>query len=531
MEGSKDIRASETGRGSGTTPLWREEDRLAALRSYNVLDSEREAAFDDFVELAQMICGTKVALINMIDADRQWFKAEIGFPEAPPSLAVSLCAHAICEPGTMVVPDASCDGRFADNDFVHGPPFLRFYAGVPLLSEGGLPIGTICVIDPAARPQGLEPAQRRALEALGRQVMVQLEMRRALEERALAEAALTIAHNRTQDILSSIDDPFYVVDRNWQVSFVNAHILAALGMQASEVIGASLFDLFPGIANLEETDGIRLLREAMRTRQTMRREIYSNAFPAWCDMAVYPMSDGGLSVYIKDISARKRLEVDLGGALAQVRDALAEKDLLMLETHHRVKNSLQMVQSLLTLQARNIDDPEIAQQVQESAARVRTFGALHETLYHIAEGTEVDIGSYLEKLVRDLNAGMGATLVGRPVRLEVESTRWPASDVSTLGLVLTELVTNALKYGAGTVTVRFGADDATPGASRLTVEDEGQGLPADFDPATTRGLGMRLVLRLLRERDARLVVDRSVAHTRMVVSLTPPALGRPVASA
>jgi two-component sensor histidine kinase len=238
----------------------------------------------------------------------------------------------------------------------------------------------------------------------------------------------------------------------------------------------------------------------------------------WVDVAAYPISGGGLAVYVKNIDMRKQLEHELETALATVRDQLAEKELLMLETHHRVKNSLQMVQSLLTLQSRNIADPEIAQKVAESAARVHIFGALHETLYRIADGTHVDIAAYLATLVDDLNAGIGATLTNRPIHLRSDALRWPAAEVSLIGLVLTELVTNALKYGSGRIDVAFDVNTDNDQV-RLTVTDQGKSLDPDFQPTHTSGMGMRLISRLLRDRGGELSVDRSVPTTRFVVIL------------
>ena len=157
-----------------------EADRLEALRAYEILDTPREAEFDDLVNLASRICETPVALVTLLDADRQWFKAAIGVdvPERP--YEESLCAHAILQRGLTEVGDLTRDPRFADNAVVAGEPHLRFYAGVPLETPAGLPVGTFCVID--VRPRVLTEVQRDALRVLGRQAMTQMELRRRVRQ-------------------------------------------------------------------------------------------------------------------------------------------------------------------------------------------------------------------------------------------------------------------------------------------------------------------------------------------------------------
>ena len=161
--------------------------RLAALRQYRILDTEPERAFDDLALLASHICQTPMALITLVAADRQWFKARTGLDARETPRAVSFCAHAIKERGLFVVPDARDDARFRDNPFVTGEPLVRFYAGAPLVTPEGHALGTICVIDSV--PRTLSPEQREALAALSRQVQAQLELRRNLHELKEALAA------------------------------------------------------------------------------------------------------------------------------------------------------------------------------------------------------------------------------------------------------------------------------------------------------------------------------------------------------
>lgn len=156
----------------------REERRLAALESYNVLDTPREQDFDDIAQLASTICGTPIAVVNLIGDGRQFFKAEVGLGVRETPLDSSFCARAILEHDVMVVPDATKDPRFNCNPLVTGEPHIRFYAGALLKSDDGFPIGTVCAL--GYEPQELSQAQISALKALSRQVMSQLELRRTL---------------------------------------------------------------------------------------------------------------------------------------------------------------------------------------------------------------------------------------------------------------------------------------------------------------------------------------------------------------
>ncbi|NBJ12250.1 bifunctional diguanylate cyclase/phosphodiesterase [Microvirga arsenatis] len=159
-------------------PPWRDADRLAALRSFGILDTEPEAAFDDVVKLAAEICGAPVAAVNFIDRHRQWLKAAVGVDVRETPLDMSICIHAIRQPGLFIVPDAAEDPRFRGNPAVLAEPGVRFYAGAVLSTEEGLPLGTVCVVDYVPRPQGLTDGQAEALYALARVVMRELRIRR-----------------------------------------------------------------------------------------------------------------------------------------------------------------------------------------------------------------------------------------------------------------------------------------------------------------------------------------------------------------
>ena len=163
---------------------------MKRLYDYEILDSEPEEGFDSLARLASSLCGTAIACVSLVDADRQWFKSEVGLGVRETGRAEAFCPHAFATPTDVFeVPDTSKDDRFRNNPLVTGGPEIGFYAGAPLLSVDGFPLGTLCVIDKQAR-NGLSPEQRQILQILAKQVTSQLELRRALlsVERAKASA-------------------------------------------------------------------------------------------------------------------------------------------------------------------------------------------------------------------------------------------------------------------------------------------------------------------------------------------------------
>jgi diguanylate cyclase (GGDEF)-like protein len=156
-----------------------EAERLAALRSYEVLDTGCEAAFDNLAVFAAKLTGAPTAVVSLVDADRQWFKARHGQDMAETSRDMAFCAHGILTPGQpLVVPDATLDPRFADSTLVTGPSRVRFYAGVPLVNQQGFALGMLCVTD--TQPRTLSADQCDRLMRLAETVVTTLELRRAM---------------------------------------------------------------------------------------------------------------------------------------------------------------------------------------------------------------------------------------------------------------------------------------------------------------------------------------------------------------
>jgi GAF domain-containing protein len=157
-----------------------EAERLTVLRGYQILDTAPDREFDLITALASRICDTPIALISLVDERRQWFKSNIGLNVSETNRNVAFCGHAILQREVLHVSDAKMDKRFADNPLVTGDPHIRFYAGAPLVTENGLALGTVCVID--QKPRTLTKEQRESLTLLSRLAMSLLDFRKQLRE-------------------------------------------------------------------------------------------------------------------------------------------------------------------------------------------------------------------------------------------------------------------------------------------------------------------------------------------------------------
>ncbi len=225
--------------------------RLETLHSYRILDTLPEQAFDDLTLVASQICGTPIALVSLIDNDRQWFKSRHGLDASETSRDIAFCSHALQQGDEVfIIPNALQDNRFADNPLVTGEPFIRFYAGAPLITPSGEALGTLCVIDRQSR--NMDAKQQQALRALARQVMSQLELRRNLEEMAqgvakqaqLQEIALE-AKIRFDAFMDSTPIMAFIKDEEGRMIYVNKPLLRRFEKEPEEMLGKNDFELWP----------------------------------------------------------------------------------------------------------------------------------------------------------------------------------------------------------------------------------------------------------------------------------------------
>jgi signal transduction histidine kinase len=194
-----------------SAPTYDEGERLAILDAYGILDTPPEKAFDGVVKLVSQLLDAPIAAVNLIARGRQWFKSEVGLGTREMSLDDSICKFALLEERQLVVPDTMDDARFRCNPLVTGTPGLRFYAGQLLKTRDGIPLGTLCVLDMAPRPEGLTAEQQFVLSTMAHQIMSQIELRKALieqqtliSEQAAAQQALRRADQKKDEFLAML---------------------------------------------------------------------------------------------------------------------------------------------------------------------------------------------------------------------------------------------------------------------------------------------------------------------------------------
>jgi PAS domain S-box-containing protein len=224
-----------------------EDRRLSVLERYDVLDTPREATFDEITGLAAAACDAPIAIVNFIARDRQWGKSCFGVESSDVPRAHSFCAVAIGQREPMIVEDTLADPRFVDNPLVTGEPHLRFYAGVPLITPDGLAIGSLCVCDRV--PRSLTRQQTSYLEVLARQVMSQLELRyavaqlqREMTRRTRTETFLRDSEDRYRSVLTAMDAGVVLQLADGLIWACNASAERILGAPASKLMGQTSID-------------------------------------------------------------------------------------------------------------------------------------------------------------------------------------------------------------------------------------------------------------------------------------------------
>jgi PAS domain S-box-containing protein len=316
--------------------------RLASLRALRVLDSLPEPQYDDLVQVASAICGTPIALVSLVDEGRQWFKARVGLEARETPRDVAFCAHAILQPDLFVVNDAVKDERFRDNPLVTSAPTMRFYAGAPLLSPDGMPLGTLCVIDRV--PRQLSAVQETALSALSRQVTRLLELRTQkaeLEEAnrrlVASEAQLRILSEELGESVTRFRTTFdqnaiglTLLGIDGRFLSVNRAFLEMLGYEETELIGVHV-SVITHPDDRVATAG-RLAIPSNRLLNVAKRFVRKDGEIVWTEAVVRCVFDAaGRPLYwlsqIQNISARKESEKQRDAQFAMAR-VLAEASTL-----------------------------------------------------------------------------------------------------------------------------------------------------------------------------------------------------------
>jgi PAS domain S-box-containing protein len=460
---------------------WDEAERSLALHSYDILDTPKEADFDELARVASLICGTPIAVVNLVDTTRQFFMAEVGLGVRSTPLETAFCRHALLQNETMVVPDATKDPRFECNPLVTESPHIRSYAGALLKTPEGLPIGTVCVLDYETRMYSEH--QIEMLQFLAKQAMTQLELRKriSLQKRLLIRARKAEQEKANfERIVRQASDFIGMSDAKGTVIFLNDAARKLVGLSKDEPAPRSAMDF---IAEADRPVFREEVLSAVRSGHSVERELRLINFatgelvPAL--YTIFPMrsEDGevlGYGVVTKDITDQKEAE--------------ERKAQIMSEATHRIKNTLAVVQAIVAQTVRTSRSAEDSGKA--ITQRVAALAAAQNILTG-AEDAAADIMAVVSAALGPHDAGDG--------RLVFDGPQHSLAGPQALGLSLAlhELATNAAKYGAlssdkGVVNIKWAI--AADGAFDLEwLEREGPSVSAP----PSKGFGSKLIERMI----------------------------------
>ena len=347
-------------------------------------------------------------------------------------------------------------------------------------------------------------------------------MLRDISERKAAAAALRASEERYRRIVETAREGIWVMDENHRTTLANARMGEMLGCDAAELIGTSMFEHMD-----EQGRAAAAANVEHRHRGSVEQQEFAfrraDGSTVWTLVSTNALTDTqgrytGALAMVTDITLRRRAE-------EQVRTALHEREVLLKEIYHRVKNNLQVVASLLDLQARKSGGSSARGLLQDSANRVKSMAIVHEQLYQRGDLSSIDFAVYLRQLTGYLGDAYGDVASRVPIRVDAESVLLGIETATPLGLIVNELISNAYKHAypddrTGAVCLQL--KTLANGQVELVVSDNGAGLAAGFKPEEATSLGMRLVVLLTEQLDGTLSHDsRLGAGTRFSVRWIP----------
>lgn len=495
-----------------------EEKRLETLHEYEILDTEREQAFDDLAALASYICETPISAVSLIDEHRQWFKSSVGLSDRETPRGISFCQHAILEEEILIVPDATKDDRFKDSPLVTAGLKLQFYAGVPLIAPNGCAIGALCVKD--SRPRTLTADQLDALKRLARQVVGQLELRRKnlnLEDqtRILEEhtADLMAAHSEAmksrQDAHAAMEEMrvsqerFHLVckatkDVIWDLDLATSRAWISDRYRdnyASKTTGdtATISEWIEGIhpedrSRVSESFGEAITSGASTWNCEYRLARHDGTYADVFDRAFLLQDEKGRAVRIigavSDMTDRKQAERDRLER-ENADKANQAKSHFLSRMSHELRTPLNSILGFAQL----LEMYQPTDQQKECIGRIMTggkhlLGLINEVLdlSRIESGAMeislegVKVSNVIEEAIGLMNPLADSFNVTIRKSVAFDSDLFARADRQRLLQVVINLLANAIKYNVdgGSVSIELGSNEV--GTVSIAVHDTGHGI-------------------------------------------------------
>ncbi len=332
-----------------------EQDRINALHSLALLDTEPEPEFDEIVHLAAAVCGTPVSMVSLIDEDRQWFKALVGTGIRSTPRKVAFCDHTIRQPDLMLVEDARLDSRFAGTSLVIGDACMRFYAGTRVTDPAGFAVGTLCVMDHVPRTLSLE--QRETLRVLASQVTARIELRvkrreleQALVDAEAATARLTASENRFQAFMDSGPFLAYLKDAEGRLVYYNERLARQFNVSRTVLLNKTDAELWPReMAELYRKHDLEILRSGQLRVVDENAINLDGSVSTWRSFK-FPCADANGQVLLGGVSLDVTEELRREAALKRSQDEL--------EVANRQLRELASIDALTGLANRRVFDEQ-----------------------------------------------------------------------------------------------------------------------------------------------------------------------------
>ena len=460
--------------------------RTRVLASYDTGDLREAGALDDIVGFAARLCDTPVALVTLVEAEFQQFLARTGIDQDRTPSDISFCAHALGGPDIFEVVDATRDPRFAGNPLVTGDPYVRFYAGAPMLSGEGVVLGTVCVIDTVARPLGLTPLQREGLALLAKAAMARLDDRRTSREQGEAEAlsrqALedseqrfrTLADTMPQMVWSTLPDGFH--------DYYNARWYEFTGVPQGSTDGEAWNDIF----HPDDQDRAwSVWRHSLETGDPYDIEYRLKHFDGtyrWVLGRALPIRDGDHVI------------VRWFGTCTDIHEqkmALDEREIISQELSHRIKNIFAVIAGLVGFAARA--RPEFAPAATDLRQRITALGRAHDFVRpHSAQSRPASRQDSLHGLLQDLFSPYSGANEER-IAVSGEMVSIDDRSATPLALLFHELATNATKYGSLSIEGGHVVVEVENRDDLVMMTWRERGGPVVVDPGVHSGFGSQLI--------------------------------------
>ncbi len=460
--------------------------RAAALETYDLESLRDGAALKRITDFAAALCGTPVALVSLVEQTRQTFISRTGLDVSETSRETSFCQHAMLEDHIMVVPDATHDPRFVDNALVTGDMHIRFYAGAPLISDDGIPLGSLCVIDTEPRPEGLTPLQLQGLSTLADNVMARLrDSRDAAAWRAAerdARRQLTDSEDRFRTLADTMPQMVWSTLPDGYHDYYNARWYEFTGTPSGSTDGEGWNDVFHPE---DQERAWTIWRRSLTTGEPYQIEYRLRHFDGTYRWVL------GRALPIRDEDGTITRWFGTCTDIHEQKLALHEREVISQELSHRIKNIFSVISGLISFAARG--RPEFAATAADLRLRITALGRAHDFVRPHSPTSRPSLQQdSLHGLLTELfepyrrSDRQPITITGDEVVIDDRSA-------TPLALLFHELATNATKYGAlstddGAVTVTVTSTETH--VTLCWIERHG---PPVVAPSGLHGFGSQLI--------------------------------------